>query len=145
MWIFSEDGFYSAVQDRNNPGRILVRARVRADLERLIEQLPQVPGEQAPEIESTPRADYPFRIWIERSIWAAYLASAAWNMDYTNFKARAAVGGARSSAYHAVWSRLIRWQYDEEAGVVSFFDDEADLGLKESLFDIDEDIEGDIW
>jgi hypothetical protein len=124
----------------------MVRARARVDLERLIEKLPQIPGEQAAEILDTPTADYPFRIFVERSVWAAYLASAAWNMDYTNFKARAAVGAARSSAYHAVWSRMIRFQYDEAAGVTSCFDEEANLGLQEDLFDVEEDLdEGDIW
>ena len=35
MWIFHPDGFCSVVIDAEKPGNLLVRARVRADLERL--------------------------------------------------------------------------------------------------------------
>lgn len=35
MWICLNDAFVSAVQDRNNPNRLCVRARKREHLERL--------------------------------------------------------------------------------------------------------------
>jgi hypothetical protein len=35
MWMITTIGFFSVVQDHDDPDRLLVRARVREDLERL--------------------------------------------------------------------------------------------------------------
>ena len=113
MWLFTVDGFYSAVEDQENPERIMVRARVREDLERMIGRLPVIFGQDPPEILAWTGSDYAFRIFVDRSIWACYVALAAYELDYTNFKAAAAIGSARSRAYHAVWSRLSSWQAEE--------------------------------
>jgi len=143
MWLFTVDGYFSAVQVRDNPERIMVRARVREDLERLVVKLPEVAGMSAREIVFTPSADYAFRLFIDRSHWAAYVASAAWQIDYTNFKARAAVGAGRSRAYHACWAVLSRWQCEEQIQA-------AEDDLQPDLFDVDEDLlaedlEEDLW
>jgi hypothetical protein len=34
MWLFCEKGFVSIVVDRDDPDRLLVRARVKGDIER---------------------------------------------------------------------------------------------------------------
>ena len=39
MWRFTTDGFYSAVAQRDDPGTVIVRSRVREDAERLTEVL----------------------------------------------------------------------------------------------------------
>lgn len=110
MWLFTVDGFFSAVQDRDDPERIIVRGRVREDLERLVERLSPTAGLADPEIVATPMADYAFRVFVDRSVWAGYVSAAAWKIDYPNFKARAAHGPGRFDAYHAVWATLSRWQ-----------------------------------
>jgi hypothetical protein len=35
MWIFCESGFYSIVQHEDDPNTLIVRARIKGDLERL--------------------------------------------------------------------------------------------------------------
>ena len=99
MWIFTVDGFFSAVADRDRPGHVIVRMRVRGDGERLQAAL------EAGELIETPRADYRFRIRTTHTRWSDYVASAAAEIDYSNFKA--AVGGRdveRAHAYSEVWA-----------------------------------------
>lgn len=39
MWIFTKDGFFSAVEHRDNSDLLMIRARCREDIERLAECL----------------------------------------------------------------------------------------------------------
>jgi hypothetical protein len=52
MWIFTTDGFFSAVADRDHPGHVRVRMRVRDDGERLLVAL------GGGELVEKPGADY---------------------------------------------------------------------------------------
>lgn len=117
MWIFNRDGFFSAVEDKDNSEVIMVRARVREDLETLIDRLEGLDyaGEDMPkpEILEWAGTDYGYRIFIPRVVWASYLQLSGQELDYTNFKAaNTAPGTFRSAAYHDVWSRLRQWQHD---------------------------------
>lgn len=102
MWIFTVDGFFSAVADRDRPGHIIVRMRVRGDGERLQAAL------GGGELIETPQADYRFRIRTTHTRWSDYVGSAAAEIDYSNFKA--AVGGRdgaeRAHAYSDVWALM---------------------------------------
>lgn len=103
MWLATTIGFYSAVEHRDLNG-ILVRARARVDLERLLDIGTTA---DAGAIEHTPAADYPFRVLMPRAAWAATVAELAHLIDYDNFKG--AVGNtnpARASLYHRVWAVL---------------------------------------
>jgi len=80
MWIFTKDGFFSVVQDRDDETVVLVRARRRADLENILKP------EELPGIQDTPGADYGFRIFMDRKRWTSYAAAAASRIDYSNFK-----------------------------------------------------------
>ncbi len=60
MWIFSTQGFYSAVEHREDPERIIVRCRTREDLEALREQIPGL------EPFEDPAADYRWRAIVSR-------------------------------------------------------------------------------
>jgi hypothetical protein len=105
VWIATVDGFFSVVQDRLHPGEVLVRARARPDLRRLLRRL----GERS-SIVKTPLADYPFRIRIPRRRWARYLRLAALAIDYPNFKAAilTRLGLYRESTLLEVWKILRR-------------------------------------
>ena len=59
MWLFTTRGFYSAVS-LDGGATIMVRARVRRDLEHLRARLP----DPAPRIEDSPQRDYPYRLFI---------------------------------------------------------------------------------
>lgn len=111
MWLFCRDGFFSAVQDRDDPARLLVRARVRVDLERALARLPA--GSHTPLVH-TPNTDYAYRAFVDRAVWAEYVADVATEVDYPNFKG-AVLGRydfARTRAYHAVWGCMVGLQRD---------------------------------
>lgn len=77
MWIFTSKGFVSMVQDFNNPGNLLVRARNKAHLEALF------PEEK---IQETRLNDYRFRISIPAVKTAEFFRDQIQNIDYNNFK-----------------------------------------------------------
>lgn len=112
MWVATIDGFYSAVQHRQKPETLIVRARLRGDLEQLCRVLQPGDSQQAAAllatIEDSPKADYPFRVELAKTTWAAYLVTAAVAVDYDNFKnaVYAKSGPAREAVYHRVWAAL---------------------------------------
>jgi hypothetical protein len=112
MWIFTLDGFFSAVQDKNDPGRIMVRSRLKEDLENMLARLT---GQDA-EILAWTGTDYAYRVFIPRSEWRRYLETMSDGLNYTNFKAAAVdhQDHARSQAYYTVWRRLHEWQEQSE-------------------------------
>jgi hypothetical protein len=62
MWLATQRGFFSIVKDRTNSDMVMVRARVRGDLE----NLQCVTGVVSP-ILITPSADYRFRLVVSRA------------------------------------------------------------------------------
>ena len=77
MWIFTPQGFISAVAHREDPQSIMIRARDQGHLRAMF------PGST---VVKSPLGDYPARISIPRNVFAAWLASQAYDLDYTNFK-----------------------------------------------------------
>jgi hypothetical protein len=96
-------GFFSAVQDRNNPTRVLVRARCKEDIDALAEYLPN----------SKPwrlvRSDYEWRLSCTAIEWASVLMEFALAIDYDNFKnaVKREQGPERAWIYTRVWSALL--------------------------------------
>ena len=95
MWIFTTDGFISAVYKHN---AVQVRARDRKSLEDLAIHCKS-------EIKHTPVADYPYRLETDRDNLATWLSKQAQLMDYGNFKSEVeAVRGFKFAApLHKVW------------------------------------------
>jgi hypothetical protein len=99
MWVLTPRGFFSVVQDRDDACRLLVRTRVRADLDSLrdlLRRLEPVHGRGS---------DYPWRAWVDRSDWTQALATMCAEIDYGNFKKAVTEreGGTRSLIYGDVW------------------------------------------
>ena len=113
MWIITQEGFYSVTAyDPQHGGErsdsdelVIVRTRVRADLERITEWI-------GDDILATPKADYPFRVITSRSSWVSYMTRATHEIDYFNFKNRVAerLGSVRHDVLMTVWSALRRLQ-----------------------------------
>lgn len=110
MWLITAQGFYSVVAHRNDPEKLLVRARVREDLETLREQIPDM------RIFSDRQADYRWRAIVSRAEWVVALAQLAEEIDYANFKnaVRDSQGADRSRLYARVWEALRGLQQDSE-------------------------------
>ena len=111
MWIFTKEGFFSAVISTEycKEGEVVVRARNRDDLHRLIDCLDEQGCKT--QIIDTPQADYCSRVIIQKSFWVKYVASAADGIDYANFKnATTSDDELRHTAYFGCWSSLYDWQ-----------------------------------
>ena len=105
MWLFTKHGFFSAVQNWNDPNLIHVRARFHGDLERLCKKH-GVPAD----VKSLPNTDYPYRMDFERERWSEIVKREALEIDYANFKNAVHDGTERDSAYMGVWSTMRRFQ-----------------------------------
>lgn len=107
MWIFTETGFLSIVQNEKNADYLLVRARKRRDLDLF---LPMGTGIQ---IKETPDHDYRFRAVVPRDLVVQLVADAVADIFYTNFKNRVHdvdLDPDRSGAYQHVWSIMQQFQ-----------------------------------
>jgi len=106
MWVFTEDGFYSAVMYRDNPDYVIVRCRALKDAERLAYW--HTARNYPVEVEVTPTADYGWRVTMLRRNWSNYVAESAANIGYTNFKAAIAkLNPDRAEVYADVWATLL--------------------------------------
>jgi hypothetical protein len=100
MWVFLNDSFLSIVQHRDQPQCLMVRARIKGDIERAF------PGVTA---TRTPDADYLFRAEMPRSVVSLAMADAVNQIDYGNFK-NSVHERDRHEAYLEVWSTMRRFQ-----------------------------------
>lgn len=107
MWLLTPRGFYSVVANRDDPETVLVRARVREDLESLADVV-----EDGVAILETRERDYRFRVVLRREEWSRVLALLAGEIDYPNFKAEVGrrQGHGRAEIYGEVWAVLHRLQ-----------------------------------
>lgn len=106
MWLFTPHGFYSAVEHRNQPDTIIVRARDADDLEALRSYIPDL------EVVETTNADYRYRAFVSRSEWASAVSTMSRQIDYDNFKnaVKKRQGEHRASVYMRVWSAMLALQ-----------------------------------
>jgi hypothetical protein len=99
MWIFTKDGFFSAVENRDDNSMVLVRARTEDDARQLAEILANL-------VIESPNADYPYRIHCSKMEWADYVQRSALEIDYDNFKGAMSgiFGSNRMHQLHQVWA-----------------------------------------
>jgi hypothetical protein len=100
MWIFTTDGFLSIVDKDCGSDQLLVRGRVKGDIERAF------PGAS---VTVTPEDDYRFRAVITRKALTVYLHRQIKNLTYPNFK-DTVTEPARHHAYLRVWDAMLRLQ-----------------------------------
>jgi hypothetical protein len=106
MWIFTNTGFVSAV---SNGKELVVRSRDRLSLEPISEYAQS-------EIKKSPVSDYPYRLTIDKDLFAEWLSKMAKSIDYRNFKSEVADLRGDHFAYPLmkVWSAMHEVE-DEEA------------------------------
>lgn len=112
MWIFTEVGYFSIVRadpDPNGIELVMVRARVRRDLEQLVERYISATWPAEILIHEWPGRDYPYRIIISREVWGAILLELGMAVDYPNFKSRISELGqhARAHVYSQIWALML--------------------------------------
>lgn len=103
MWLFTNKGFVSIVQDFQIPGNVLVRARSKKHLQDLF------PDQ---EVQVTPLADYRFRVSLPQAQIADRVREWVAGIDYTNFK-----DSIPDDEYHDatldVWRTMFAFQSDQ--------------------------------
>lgn len=111
MWVMSQHGFVSAVEDREDPSLFRVRARDRRSLESMLHLLKEN-GENIDGLEIVTGAgtDYRWRVILPRDMFGTYLVAEANGIDYGNFKSQ--VTKTRGRVFHDalmdVWTAMLR-------------------------------------
>lgn len=137
MWLFTKNGFFSAVANRHDPTKIHVRSQFKGDLEKLINRYWYVPENHAavdsndlnflgltqevidhrkelvgdsakPVVIETPEGDYRFCADFPREMWSYIVSFEAMNIDYVKFKPAVHDGTVRDSIYMNVFFDLMR-------------------------------------
>ena len=102
MWIVLNKSFLSIVKNRNNENQLLVRARVKGDIEKVFEDA---------DVFEDMNADYKYRSYISRENVANVISYELLKIDYDNFKSSVSKNDLdRSHAYMNVWSALNKLQ-----------------------------------
>jgi hypothetical protein len=92
MWICFNNAFVSIVQDAQEPGNLLVRARAKKHLTALFPRR---------RVTRTPKADYRWRVSMPAKAVAALVAAKINGIDYGNFKD--SVEDAKLHEMYALW------------------------------------------
>lgn len=83
MWIFSTAGFFSIIEDSDDPSRVEVRSRAKISLLFMIDTLAQLdPLEDHPKVTRS-GGDYPYCISIKKSQLADWARQEI--MEYVNY------------------------------------------------------------
>ena len=102
MWIVLNNSFLSIVKNRNNDNELLVRARVKGDIEKVFDDA---------DVFEDENADYKYRSYISRENVANVISNELLKIDYDNFKSSVSKDDIdRSHAYMNVWSALNKLQ-----------------------------------
>src|SRR6478736_9133122 len=118
MWIFTTAGYWSAVQDRNDPTLLSVRTRDRVSADALADGIELIAGVDRPAVRTGEGTDYPYRLTVTKIDFAAYLSHEVLNyLTYTNFKdeARRSLGDDWAHTLGNVWYDT--WTLTDEEGV----------------------------
>jgi len=102
MWIFTKHAFLSIVQHRDQPDMLMVRARVKGDIEHYFPDAKVIRMDDA---------DYLYRAAIPREAVAAATAKAVEQINYPKFKP-AVEDRRREAFYVSIWDTGYMMQED---------------------------------
>jgi hypothetical protein len=107
MWIFTNKGFISVVEDKKDKNRMLVRARGKGHIDAIF------PGAKVLKDAGT---DYQYRTFLPRSEVVRVLAREINGIDYPNYKDSIPQDDASGRKYHKacenVWFLMNEEYYD---------------------------------
>ncbi len=112
MWIFLNDAFLSIVHKDCAKDEVLVRARIKGDLEKVFndENLFKAnPGLKPVEVTRYTKSDYLYRAVVKRNHMRAVMAAELDRVVYSNFKASTR-DNKLHNAYNAVWGIMAKLQ-----------------------------------
>ena len=100
MWIQFNNAFLSIVINRDNKSELLVRARVKGDIEAIFPDA---------DVFEDNNADYKYRALISKAKVAARMMLKMTEINYDNFK-NSVKETDRKQAYSKVWTELRKLQ-----------------------------------
>ena len=115
MWIYSTKGFYSIVENRDNPNQVIIRARLKKDidnLKRIFDSLKL----RTTKITVSSRTDYRYRFITDRMDWMTVMIRLMLSIDYDNFKnavfksESGKIRERRHEAYLKIWGIMCNLQ-----------------------------------
>ena len=102
MWVFLNNSFLSIVENRNNKEELLVRSRVRGDIDKIF------PDSNIFEMENS---DYKYRSYIKKIEVSEKIREIVANINYDNFKnSISKFEDQRHSSYLNVWNEMRKLQ-----------------------------------
>ena len=102
MWVLLNNAFFSIVKNRNKKNELLVRARIKGDIEQVFPEANTFEDKNA---------DYRYRAFIETSIVVDKISNEIFKIDYDNFKNSISKDDfSRTIAYGNVWKELYKLQ-----------------------------------
>ena len=81
MWVFSQDGFVSAVAHRDEKDTLVVRSRDRESIDAVADYC----GVQ---VVKHAGSDYPYRAFVNREDYKSWMIRKIDELDYDNYKNR---------------------------------------------------------
>ena len=100
MWIQFNNAFLSIVENRDNKLELLVRARIKGDIEKIFPEA---------DIFEDDSADYKYRAFISKAIVAEKLMLKVTEINYDNFK-NSVKEIERKKVYGNIWAELRKFQ-----------------------------------
>lgn len=85
MWVFTTKGFFSIVEHKKDPNRVVIRARIRKDIES-IKMLFEKLGLEVSDVVENVSFDYRYRVFASRPDWASAMTKLITDVGYKNFK-----------------------------------------------------------
>lgn len=146
LWIFTSDGFLSAVEHRADANKLMVRARDRKSLENLVagsQMAGAADGEddlKYEDIYSEKNSDYAHRIVVSKATFALWVSFEVMNMiTYPNFKSEAAKyrSGQWMTSLHGVWHEMNKVDEAPKPAYGSFAYDDSSRGYGTRNVDYD--------
>lgn len=103
MWLFTETGFVSVVQDKQDTNKMVVRARDKKSLQPLMDAY-------GVKLVNLKNRDYPHRVFLTRKQFIDWLVESGETLDYDNYKTRVSKtrGYDFASPLHDVWATMLR-------------------------------------
>ena len=103
MWLFTETGFVSVVQDKEDSNKMVVRARDKESLQPMMDAY-------GVKIVNLKNRDYPHRVFLTRKQFVDWLVESGETLDYDNYKNRVSKtrGYDFASPLHDVWATMLR-------------------------------------
>ena len=100
MWIQFNNAFLSIVENRENTTELLVRARVKGDIEKVFPEA---------DVFEDNNADYKYRAFISKAIVAEKIMLKVTEINYDNFK-NSVKEIERKKVYGNIWAELRKFQ-----------------------------------